>query len=222
MMKIILVGESAVGKTNICRRFCFDKFEENSQPTISFESIENIYLINEDKIKICIWDTLGQEKFASVFSQYYRATNGAFFIFDLTNERSFEKIDHWIDTYNNHGEKSKIVKFLVGNKSDLDKSLRKIKEEDALEKMKKLGFDGYFETSALNNTNITEMIETCVRGIFAYFYFCLFLLIFIFSLEIYKLLISDGKNDEMSLGSFIIQKSIRDHSVVSQKKGCGC
>ena len=162
MMKIILVGESAVGKTNICRRFCYDKFEENSQSTVSFELIENIYKINEDKIKVCIWDTLGQEKFASVFSQYYRATNGAFFIFDLTNEKSFEKIDHWVDTYNNHGEKSKIVKILVGNKSDLPH--RRIKKEDALEKVKKLDFNGYYETSALKNINITEMMEECIKS----------------------------------------------------------
>lgn len=180
MMKIILVGESAVGKTNICKRFCFDEFEQNSQPTVSFESIENIYKANKDKIKVCLWDTLGQEKFASVFSQYYRATNGAFFIFDLTNERSFDKIDHWVETYNTHGEKTKIVKILVGNKKDLEDN-RKIKKEDALEKCKKFGFDGYYETSALENLNINEMMESCIKGIL--FYFCFnFLFVFLFGI----------------------------------------
>lgn len=173
MMKIILVGESNVGKTNICGRYCFDKFDENSQPTVSFESVENIYKLNQDKIKVCLWDTLGQEKFASVFSQYYRATNGAFFIFDLTNERSFEKIDHWLETYNNHGENSKIVKYLVGNKSDLT-DIRKVKKEDALAKAKKYEFNGYFETSALNNTNIKEMIETSIIGIYSNKFFTYF------------------------------------------------
>jgi small GTP-binding protein len=162
-MKIILVGEPAVGKTNICKRYCFNQFDENSQSTTSFESIENIYTINSHIIKVCIWDTLGQEKFASVFSQYYRATNAAFFIFDLTNEKSFNKIDQWVQTYKDHGESKNINKYLIGNKSDL-LSNRKIKEEDVEKKVKELSFDNYYETSALNNINIKEMIEDSIKS----------------------------------------------------------
>jgi small GTP-binding protein len=177
MMKIILVGESSVGKTNICRRYCFDIFEENSQPTVSFEAIENIFMINEHKIKVCLWDTLGQEKFASVFSQYYRATNGALFIYDLTNQTSFDKIDQWVQTYKDHGERTKIVKFLVGNKSD-DLNNRKINKEKALEKVKNLEFDGFYETSALNNININQLIEDCIKSIYFFLYFLVFFSLF--------------------------------------------
>ena len=134
MMKIILVGESSVGKTQICTRYCYDKFKENTNATVSFEVIEKKFKINNDIIKVCIWDTLGQEKFASVFSQYYRATNGAFFVFDLSNIDSFARIDNWVQTYNNHGENKKIIKYLIGNKSDLDS--RKVKREDIDEKIK--------------------------------------------------------------------------------------
>lgn len=174
MMKIILVGEPAVGKTNICKRFCFNKFEEYSKPSISYESIENIYNINSHKVKVCIWDTLGQERFNSVFSQYYRATNGAFFIFDLTNYKSFERIDKWVQTYKDHAESTNIKKYLVGNKSDLAlKNNIEIKREDVLKKVMKFDFDGYYETSALNNLNITEMMEQIIKGKY-YIYINLF------------------------------------------------
>lgn len=169
MMKIILVGESSVGKTNICMRYCYNKFHEDSRATVSFEVIERNFKINNDKIKVCIWDTLGQEKFASVFSQYYRATDGAFFVFDLTDKKSFEKIDNWVQTYNNHGENKKIIKYLIGNKSDL--VLRKVKREDINEKIDKYEFDAYYETSALKDLNIKEMIENMIKGLFIFFIF---------------------------------------------------
>lgn len=162
IVKIILVGESSVGKTNICKRYSKNEFDPNSLSTVSFELIEKIVLVNNQRIKACIWDTLGQERFSSISNQYYRATNGALFIFDLSNKESFEKINKWVENYKNYSEKSNIVKFLVGNKSDLNNI--KISKEDIFLKIKTFEFDGYFETSALNGSNIIEMFEKLVQS----------------------------------------------------------
>ncbi len=161
IVKIILVGESTVGKTNLCKRYAKNEFDPNSLSTVSFELIEKIVSIGNERVKACIWDTIGQERFSSISNQYYRATNGALFIFDLSNRESFEKINKWIENYNNYAEKCTIVKFLVGNKSDL-KNIKVTKEEILL-KSKAYEFDGYFETSALNGTNVNEMFQKLVQ-----------------------------------------------------------
>lgn len=161
VIKLILVGESAVGKTNICRRYCYNEFQENSKSTTSFESLEKITTINNERIKACIWDTLGQEKFATICNQYYRATNGALFIFDLSNYESFQKIDKWIDNYNNYSDKGTIIKFLIGNKADLNTV--KVTKNEVSEKIKKYEFDAYYETSALANINVNETFEKLIQ-----------------------------------------------------------
>jgi len=169
IIKIILVGESAVGKSNICKRYTKNEFDPNSLSTVSFELLEKIVLVDNEKIKACIWDTLGQERFWSISSQYYRATNGALFIFDLSNKQSFEKINKWVENYNNYSEKSNIVKFLVGNKSDL-KNI-KVSKEEIYFKTKTYEFDGYFETSALNGANINDMFKKLVQSKYYILYF---------------------------------------------------
>jgi len=167
LVKIILVGESSVGKTNICKRYCYNEFDPKSESTTSFEVIEKIILVKNERIKACIWDTLGQEKYSSISNQYYRSTNGVLFIFDLTNRESFEKINNWIDNYYTYGEKLNIFKFLVGNKSDL-KNIE-VNREDIYLKTKAYNFDGYFETSALKGININEMFEKLIYCIVQFF-----------------------------------------------------
>ena len=157
-IKIILVGESSVGKTNICKRYCYNEYTDNSISTISVDVLIKIIEINNEKIKANIWDTLGQEKFSGLSLQYYRSTVGALFIFDLSNKNSFDKIDKWYENYKNYGDNTDIIKFLIGNKSDL-KTDRHVKRIDAEDKAKALLFDGYYEISAKTNENINEMFQ---------------------------------------------------------------
>ncbi len=168
LIKIILVGESLVGKSNICKRYCFNEFDPNSKSTVSFELIEKFVFFDNQKIKACIWDTLGQERYSSISNQYYKATNGALFIFDISNRESFEKINKWVENYNNYGEKDNIVKFLVGNKSDLNNS--KVTKEEIYIKTKAYEFDEYFETSALDGKNINIMFEKMTKCKYFNFY----------------------------------------------------
>lgn len=120
-IKIIVLGNSSVGKTSILERYFNNKFEENSKAA-TVSAVFQSKKIKIDPFTIAdlhIWDTAGQEQFRSITKTYIYGSNGIILVFDLTDEKSFNDLDYWIEEINDAVDKDKIIKILIGNKSDL-------------------------------------------------------------------------------------------------------
>ena len=161
--KIILVGDSTVGKTNLLTQYVDEKFTEENISTVGIEFKNKIIqLKNGNKFRLQIWDTSGQEKFMSLTKNYFRGCNVAIFVFDVTNKNSFTNIPIWLNLYKEvNTENSKRV--LIGNKIDLGK--REVSREEA-ENFAKENNLQYFEISVKENkdTQINNMFVHIVES----------------------------------------------------------
>ena len=125
--KIIIIGNSGVGKTSILERFILDKFDESLLSTIGINFSEKVILLeNSKKIKLKLYDTAGQEKFDSISKSYFRNADGVLFVYAVNDLNSFQNIKNWIELFmENHNGKKNIPLYLIENKNDLD---RKVEE----------------------------------------------------------------------------------------------
>ena len=154
--KIVTIGDTNTGKTNIITRYIEDKFHDNSRPTIGVEFFQKSISLNvkntQEQVKLQIWDTAGQERFRSMASNYYRHAYGVLIVYDITEKRTFENIDNWLkEIRNNCGKDVEIT--LIGNKKDLT-SEREVFTEDAKKYANKHKLV-FYETSALYNKDKT-------------------------------------------------------------------
>ena len=115
LIKIVLVGDSGVGKTNILSRFKSNTFNIESKPTIGVEFASKSVKIKDKKVKAQIWDTAGQERYRAITGTYYKGAAGAIIIYDITKKISFNNIEKWFKELKDHLD-DKIVILLVGNK----------------------------------------------------------------------------------------------------------
>ena len=162
--KIILLGETNVGKTSIFDRFKKDGFKENQSSSIGVDYETRIMNYNDKKYTILLYDTAGQERFRSITPSYYHLADGFFIVFDLTNENSLNEIKNWIDSIK---ENSKVTKFIIlGNKDDLkDKKMSDDVINDELDKIKQSENNKniiYLKTSAKKNKNIIEAFHAMI------------------------------------------------------------
>ncbi|KAH0787288.1 small GTP-binding protein [Histomonas meleagridis] len=161
-LKVVVVGDSGVGKTCLLIRFVRDIFDEESQPTLGVEFMTKIVQTDHHRIQLQLWDTAGQELFRSVTRGYYRGSAGALLVFDLTNRDSFENIGRWLQDIKDVA-RSDVVTLLLGNKSDLAAD-RKVSKVEA-ESFASLHHMQYFETSAKTGDQIQQAIDACVAVI---------------------------------------------------------
>ena len=154
-LKIVIVGDSGVGKTNLVKRFISNTFNSNSKATVGVEFLSKSYKINDHIFKIEIWDTAGQERYKSITAAYYKGAKGALVVYDT--------VDKWISEIR---EKSipEIKLMIIGNKIDL-KDRREVKLEEAIEKSKSLDVP-IMETSALNATNVTQAFHDLLKEMY--------------------------------------------------------
>ena len=159
-IKLILVGDSEVGKSTILLNYTENYFCEEMVATIGLENKVKTINIRGLKAKLQIWDTAGQEKFSSLTKGFFRNTDGILLVFDLTNNKSFNNIKKWINEVENNSD-HKTKKILVGNKVDMKDNIQVSKNDiDNLCKKKKIK---YIEVSGKNNTNVNEAFETLVN-----------------------------------------------------------
>ncbi|CDP04500.1 unnamed protein product [Coffea canephora] len=163
LFKIVLVGDSAVGKSNLLARFARDEFYPNSKSTIGVEFQTQKVEINGKEVKAQIWDTAGQERFRAVTSAYYRGAVGALLVYDISRRQTFDSIGRWLNELHTHSDMN-VVTILVGNKSDL-KDAREVStaEGKALAEAQGLFF---IETSALDSSNVAAAFQTVVKEIY--------------------------------------------------------
>ncbi|XP_012440323.1 ras-related protein RABA6b [Gossypium raimondii] len=153
LFKAVLIGDSAVGKSNLLSRFATDEFRLDSKPTIGVEFAYRHVKIGDKVIKAQIWDTAGQERFRAITSSYYRGALGAVLVYDITRRTTFENVKKWMHELREFGN-SDIVVVLVGNKSDLTQ-FRQVSEEEGRNLAESHGLF-FMETSALQNLNVEE------------------------------------------------------------------
>ncbi|EDO44462.1 predicted protein, partial [Nematostella vectensis] len=118
--KIIIIGDSNVGKTCLAYRLCTGKFPERTETTIGVDFWEKSLELNGEFVKLQLWDTAGQERFRkSMVCHYYRNVNAVVFMYDITRKCSFEALTTWIVEYRHHAYSGDVPKILIGNKCDL-------------------------------------------------------------------------------------------------------
>ena len=162
LFKLILIGDSCVGKSNILLKYLKNQFNENSKTTIGVEFGTKNIIINNKRIKIQIWDTAGQERYRSITSAYYKGAKGALIVYDITRKNTFDNIDKWITDLKLNGDKN-ICIIILGNKSDLiDK--REINKNDGIKKAE-MYKTAFLETSALNGDNISKAFDELIEQI---------------------------------------------------------
>ena len=158
--KVILVGDSGVGKTCLLSMYVKGVCEQTI-PTIAVEfCTKEIELYDGTKIKVQLWDTAGQERFKSLAMTYYRKAFGILLLFDVTKKSSFNACKNYLEEVRNNSDK-KCVIYLVGNKIDLENE-RQISKEEA-ENFAKNENIKYIETSAVKNMKVTEVFTSLLN-----------------------------------------------------------
>ena len=156
LFKVLLAGNTSVGKSSLFLRFVDDIWEDNFVPTIGVDFKIKTLIIEEKKIKLQIWDTAGQDRFRTIVSSYYRGAHGILLIFDLTDIESFKSLNNWLIEIERNANKN-VIKILIGNKCDLNE--RKVTMKQASEFAEENGMK-YIETSAKNNINVIDAFRT--------------------------------------------------------------
>ena len=162
LFKLILIGDSCVGKSNILLKYLKNEFDPNSRATVGVEFGTKNIIINNKKIKIQIWDTAGQERYRSITSAYYKGAKGALIVYDITRKCTFDNIDKWISDLKLNGDKN-ICIVILGNKSDLDDK-REVSKGDGIKKSE-MYKTAFLETSALNGDNIGKAFDEIIEQI---------------------------------------------------------
>ena len=166
MVKVILIGDSGVGKTNIMSKFLKDQFMEESKATIGVEFGSKLFNHEGHKIKAQIWDTAGQEKYKAITGAYYKGSKGALVVYDITQKKTFENIEKWVNDLKAAGD-PKITIILIGNKNDLDDK-RQVSKDQGEEKARSFGC-AFLETSAYSGDNIDKAFNLMVKEIYEKF-----------------------------------------------------
>ena len=166
MVKVILIGDSGVGKTNIMSKFLKNQFMEESKATIGVEFGSKLFNHEGHKIKTQIWDTAGQEKYKAITGAYYKGSKGALVVYDITQKKTFENIEKWVNDLKAAGD-PKITIILIGNKNDLDDK-RQVSKDQGEEKARSFGC-AFLETSAYSGDNIDKAFNLMVKEIYEKF-----------------------------------------------------
>ena len=163
MVKVVLVGDSGVGKTNIMSKYLKNQFREDSKATVGVEFGSKQFTVENHQIKAQIWDTAGQERYKAITSAYYKGAKGAFVVYDITRKNTFETVNKWVSDISAAADK-KITLILIGNKNDLEDQ-RQVTKEMGEEKAKELGL-AFMETSACSGENLDKAFQLIINEIY--------------------------------------------------------
>ena len=160
IFKVLLVGNSDVGKSSLILRYVDQVWNDVFVPTIGVDFKVKSLEIDKRTIKLQIWDTAGQERFRNVISSYFKGAHGILLIFDITSRDSFKELENWLGEVERNAS-SQILKILIGNKCDLEEEREISKDEGEAFAMRN-GMQ-YIETSAKNNTNVDQAFEALAK-----------------------------------------------------------
>ncbi|CAA3024713.1 ras-related RABE1c [Olea europaea subsp. europaea] len=163
LIKLLLIGDSGVGKSCLLLRFSDGSFTTSFITTIGIDFKIRTIELDGKRIKLQIWDTAGQERFRTITTAYYRGAMGILLVYDVTDESSFNNIRNWIRNIEQHASDN-VNKILVGNKADMDESKRAVPTSRGQALADEYGIK-FFETSAKTNMNVEEVFFSIARDI---------------------------------------------------------
>lgn len=166
LFKLLLIGDSGVGKSNMLLRFADDIYKEDSVATIGVDFKICSRDIDGSVVKTQIWDTAGQERFRVITSSYYRGSHGVMVVYDVSDRTSFEHVRMWVQEIEKYAAQGETSILLVGNKCDLPLSKRVVLCEEGQELADELGIP-FMETSARHAHNIDHTFDLLCRDIMA-------------------------------------------------------
>lgn len=153
LFRLLLIGDSGVGKTCLLCRFTDNEFHSSHISTIGVDFKMKTIEVDGIKVRIQIWDTAGQERYQTITKQYYRRAQGIFLVYDISSERSYQHIMKWVSDVDEYAPEG-VQKILIGNKAD-EEQKRQVGREQGQQLAKEYGMD-FYETSACTNLNIKE------------------------------------------------------------------
>lgn len=162
-IKLLMIGDSGVGKTCLLLRYANDSFSPTFITTIGIDFKIKTITLDEKVIKLQIWDTAGQERFRTITTSYFRGAQGILLVYDVTDRGSFDNIRNWVGQIQQHADVN-VNKILIGNKADVDPSQVVVTREEG-EKLSSEYNIKFFETSAKNNLNVVEAFEAIARDV---------------------------------------------------------
>lgn len=162
LFKLLLIGDSGVGKSSLLLRFADNSFTESFISTIGVDFKIRTLDIDGTTVKLQIWDTAGQERFRTITSSYYRGAHGIIVVYDVTNNETFANVQKWLQEIDRYACEN-VHKLLVGNKCDLE-SKRMVDYRTAKDVADKFNM-GYLETSAKSNTNVDKAFSQLAQGV---------------------------------------------------------
>ena len=200
--KIIVIGNSGVGKSCLTLKATKDIFQENFTSTMGFQFYSFHVKINKKIFKLQIWDTCGQEIYRSLITNFYRTAALAIIVYSVTDKKSFEETEIWLKQVKTYADPNCKI-FLIANKVDLPD--KKVTTEDGLNLKKEHGFECYMETSAKTGVNVKELFVNC-------------------ALTLYKELPKYMKEKEMMEGDnkFNLNDNLKDGIKVEESDDCAC
>ncbi len=162
IIKLVIVGDSSVGKTNLLLRYADDKFDANQKPTIGMDFLSRDIVVDKHSVKVQFWDTAGQEKYKAIASSYYKVASGVILVYDISRRDTFQKLDSWHNEILNFANKGFKI-MLIGNKNDLETERQVSADEGKLFAESKGMF--FWETSAKVNSDrgVNKAIESIVH-----------------------------------------------------------
>ena len=163
LFKMVLIGDSGVGKSNLLSRFTRNEFNLESETTIGVEFSTRSVEVDGKVVKAQIWDTAGQERYRAITSAYYRGAVGALLVYDVTKHTSYENVERWLKELKDQAD-SNVVIMLVGNKCDL-RHLQAVPTEEA-EQFAEQQSLSFIETSALDSTNVETAFQNIITEIY--------------------------------------------------------
>ncbi|KAF8311568.1 GTPase [Clavulina sp. PMI_390] len=163
LFKVVLIGDSGVGKSNLLSRFTRGEFNIDSKSTIGVEFATRSINVDGKTLKAQIWDTAGQERYRAITAAYYRGAVGALLVYDIAKHATYVNVTRWLKELRDHAD-SNIVIMLVGNKSDL-KHLRAVPTEEAKAFASENGLS-FIETSAMDASNVEGAFQSILTDIY--------------------------------------------------------
>ncbi|CCW71364.1 unnamed protein product [Phytomonas sp. Hart1] len=161
--KVVIIGDSGVGKSNLMTRYTTNEFSQDTPATIGVEFMTKSIKVEGRDTKVQIWDTAGQERFRAISRSIYHGARGVMLVYDITNPSSFDSIPTWLRELRVFVPTTCCI-FLIGNKCDLE-HLRAVKKEDADRFARKNGLS-FLETSALEKTNVDKAFEWLSKSVY--------------------------------------------------------
>ncbi|CAH00221.1 Rab family GTPase YPT7 [Kluyveromyces lactis] len=168
ILKVIILGDSGVGKTSLMHRYVNDKYSQQYKATIGADFLTKEVIVNDDKVATMqVWDTAGQERFQSLGVAFYRGADCCVLVYDVTNGKSFDNVKSWRDEFLVHANVSSPETFpfvILANKVDVEESKKVVSSRSAQEQAKSLGNVPLFFTSAKDSINVQDAFEEIARS----------------------------------------------------------